>query len=73
MDRAGPGWDKKSLLPFKEIDFVRDLIALDLGPDLPVVELKLFVFSISLNAASDCDFVNATPEVTGSGSLSATT
>lgn len=66
-------WDKKLFPSFKETDFVRDLIALDLGPGLPAVGLDGCFVSISSATAADCDFINTTPEVTGSGSLSATT
>jgi hypothetical protein len=68
----GVGWDKKSFPPSLDIDIVRDLIALDLGPGLPPVGLDGCFLSISSAAAADCDFINATPRVTGSGSLSST-
>ncbi len=52
---------------------MRDLISLDLRSGLPGVRLDGCFVSISSAAAADCDFINMTPEVTGSGSLSATT
>lgn len=52
---------------------MRDLIALDLRSGLSVVGLDRCFISISSAAAADCNFINITPKVTGSGLLSATT
>ena len=43
-------WDKNPFSPFTEIDIVRDLNALDLGPALPAVGLDGFFLSISSTA-----------------------